>query len=300
MKKTITPTLAIILLAGCTEDNGRPGIEPGQDGLVPITTRTVSATTKAPVNTGDGFTAGIAGWESDATADYTAVPTWYNTAEITASTSPAGITLNPTRTYHADPSVKTYMAAWHPAGEPADGLVTFANTDGQVDAMTAAPVSGSARDYEGKTLAFSHPTTQIKFLVVADASLDAGTRIESITIKQAQLPVGFDLSSGTPAVTYAAAADLPVPAITPAEITATAAQAGAPVMIKPLAGNQMTLDVTTSEAHFANVVATIDDDTDFQPGKAYAITLTFRQADILLKATVTPWDYSGQGSGIIE
>ena len=24
------------------------------------------------------------------------------------------------------------------------------------------------------------------------------------------------------------------------------------------------------------------------------------QADILLKATVTPWDYSGQGSGIIE
>ena len=153
MKKTIIPALAIILLAGCTEDNGHPGIEPGQDGRVPITLSTVSATTKAPVNTGDGFTAGIAGWESDATADYTAVPTWYNTAEITASTSPAGITLNPARTYHADPSVKTYMAAWHPAGEPADGLVTFANPDGQVDAMTATPVSGSARDYEGKPLA---------------------------------------------------------------------------------------------------------------------------------------------------
>lgn len=300
MKKTIIPLLAIMVLAGCTKDDGNSGNTPTAGDLVPISLSTTSATTKAPVNTGDAFTAAIAGWESDGTPDYTATPTWYNTAEITASTSETAITLNPARTYHADNAVKTYMTAWHPAGEPTDGKVAFTNADGQVDAMTTALISGSARDYQGKTLAFTHPTTQIKFIVVADESLDAGTQIQSITIKQAQLPNGFDLTAGTPAVTYAAAADLPVPDITPAEITATGSSAGSPVMIKPFSGNTMTLDVVTSEASFTGITATIDDDTDFQPGKAYTITLTFRQSDIVLKATVTPWDYTGEGSGVIE
>ena len=69
MKKTIIPLLAIMVLAGCTKDDGNSGNTPTAGDLVPISLSTTSATTKAPVNTGDAFTAAIAGWESDGTPE---------------------------------------------------------------------------------------------------------------------------------------------------------------------------------------------------------------------------------------
>ena len=41
-------------------------------------------------------------------------------------------------------------------------------------------------------------------------------------------------------------------------------------------------------ASFENVTATVND-TDFRPGTAYTITLTFRQGGISLTAAITPW-----------
>ena len=61
----------------------------------------------------------------------------------------------------------------------------------------------------------------------------------------------------------------------------------------------MFLDVRTSAAFYENVQVIIDEDADFQPGKAYTITLTFTQEDISLKASVTEWTH-GTGSGIVE
>lgn len=198
--------------------------------------------------------------------------------------------------YHAEDNIKTYMKAWHPAGTPADGKVTFSNTDGTVDALLAGEVVGSKRDNTGKVLQFAHKTTQLKFKAVADASLAAGTTVDKITVLNAQLPTGFDLAAD--AVTYAQAASLTVPGLdTPVEITTTAADAGAPVMIQPMTGNTVTLKIETSTATFDNVVATIADDTDFKEGKAYTITLTFKQQSLNLTATVAEWT---QGSGSAE
>ena len=159
-------------------------------------------------------------------------------------------------------------------------------------------MSGSKYDAAAKQLRFEHPTTQLKFRVVAGEGLDAGTQLRSITLKGVELPTGFDLAAD--AVTYAAAADLAVPGIDGTQVIgAAAAAAGQPVMVRPVAGNRVTLDVSTSTADFPGVVATIDGDADFVPGKAYTVTLTFRQSEVALTATVTPWT-AGTGSGGIE
>ena len=57
--------------------------------------------------------------------------------------------------------------------------------------------------------------------------------------------------------------------------------------------------VETSAATFDNVVATIQDDERFKEGKAYAITLTFKQQAVGLSATVDEWT-EGSGSAEVE
>ena len=71
-------------------------------------------------------------------------------------------------------------------------------------------------------------------------------------------------------------------------------------MMKPFTGNRITLTVTTSGATYANVKATIDDDTDFIAGKAYTITLHFSGADLQVQAQVTEWVDSGTGEGNVQ
>lgn len=298
MKRTIVALLAVTAMAGCAKNGGRAETPvPGEP--VPVSlSASISAGTKAPVNEGDSFIAAIAGWESAAEVDYTQDASWYNEAAVTASEG-SSVTLNPARTYRADDAIKTHMLAWHPAGEPAGGAVSFDNK-GEVDAMVAAEVIGSARDYRNKTLVFTHPTTQLVFKLVADGTLDDGTQIRSITIKDAQIPVGFNIGAGAVNVNYASAADLSVPGIADETITPEGVTAGRPVMIKPFTGNKMNLDVVTSGGTFENVAVTIDGDENFQPGKAYEITLTFKQSEIVLRASVTPWDYSGSGAATIE
>lgn len=101
-------------------------------------------------------------------------------------------------------------------------------------------------------------------------------------------------------MTYAAVATLDVPGI-PAdkEISTTAAVVGEPVMIRPMRGNTVTLRIETSSATFERVTATIDDDTNFVEGKAYTITLTFKQQSLSLTATVAEWT-RGSGSAEVE
>lgn len=300
MKRIFTAVLALAVLAGCTKNEGKPALS---GDPVPVTLNaSLVVETKAPVDEGDRFTTAIAAWESDADVDYAAAANWYNTAEVSASSAGAPVVLDPARTYNPDNAVKTHILAWSPASDsaPDGGKVTIDNPVGEVDAMVAAEVVGSARDYQNKVLAFIHPTTQLVFKVVADATLDAGTTIKSITIKNARIPDGFSLAEGGAVVTYAGAADLAVPGIAGEVIPSGGLIVGRPVMIEPFSGNEMKLDVVTSGAEFNDVVVTIDEDADFQPGKAYEITLTFRQTGVVLKASVAPWDYSGSGAAVIE
>lgn len=293
--------LALAALVGCSKsESGNASF--GDDVHIALSagipTASIAPGSRAVVETGTAFTAGVAGWETDAAVAYGNAATWYTTANITASTAVQPVKLAASQVYNANNGIKTYMKAWYPAGAPVDGAVTFPNTDGTVDVLLAGPISGSKNDNTGKVLQFAHKSTQLKFKVVADASLVGGTTIRKISVLNAELPTGIDLTSD--AVTYAAAATLDVPGI-PAdkEISTTAAVVGEPVMIRPMSGNTVTLRIETSSATFERVTATIDDDTNFVEGKAYTITLTFKQQSLSLTATVAEWT-KGSGSAEVE
>lgn len=313
MKKTLTLLLGLAALTGCSKeetgnsDNGAPvPIELGAG--VNVVSRAVIANNDAVTN------AGIAGWEVPAvsgqpsTVDYSAQATWNTTISTTASTSPAAVTWTDQKYYNSEATTVTYLKAWYPGGtfDATNNTVTFTNTNGDQDVLLAPAISGSKSQKitSSTPLAFQHMTSQIKFSVKKGEGLAEGTKIESITIKNAQLPTGFDLAKGIDedgAVTYATAADLTVPNIDGTqEITNTNAgdPAGDAVMIKPIASKTFSVDITTSNTTYENQTVTVTTDA-VQAGYAYDITLTFGQAGIELTATVAKWQ-TAAGSAEIQ
>lgn len=313
MKKTLTLLLGLAVLTGCSKeetgnsDNGTPvPIELGAG--VNVVSRAVIANNDAVTN------AGIAGWEVPAvsgqpgTVDYSAQTTWNTTISTTASTSPVAVTWTDQKYYNSEATTVTYLKAWYPGGtfDATNSTVTFTNANGDQDVLLAPVISGSkSKKITSSTpLAFRHMTSQIKFSVKKGEGLAEGTKIESITIKNAQLPIGFDLTKGIEedgAVTYANAADLIVPNIDGTqEITNTNAgdPVGDAVMIKPIASKIFLVDITTSNTTYENKTVTVTTDA-VQAGYAYDITLTFGQAGIELTATVAEWQ-TAAGSAEIQ
>ncbi len=301
MKNLILSMLALAALAGCTKSD--PATPEVSDAPVPIRLNSgIELSTKAPVTA--SATVAIGGWEKNGAVAYTVAPTWQSTATVAVNASAAGITLDPVRYYNADNNIKSYIKGWYPAGTLSAGKVTFTNTDGSVDALLAAEISGSKNTVVNSALAFKHKTAQLVFKVEKGTGLESGTKIKSITVKNTALPTGFDLSK-TPtdagAVTWTAATALSVPNVTLAEIPTTAAVAGNPVMVQPVANNTtLKLKVETlvggNTVTFDDVTFTTDG-SKIEEGKSYTITLTFTQAEIKPKANITPWtDAAGSGT----
>lgn len=307
MKKQLIPIFVLsALLAGCSAEEDAGKALP-DDAPVPIllgSGLSMEAATKAPVNTNDLFTAGIAGWETKGTPDYTAAPTWGGddvTIDATASTAPTAVTWNPQQYYHADEDVATYMVAWHPAGtwSATNNTVTIPNTDGSADVLWASPVHGSKADKGTPlNLVFEHKTAQLNFQVVAGAGLAAGTTVESITVQSIQVPTGLKVEDGS----LIASATGNYAALTGGSVAIgnTPASAGHPLMIVPTGTSSLTVSVQTSGST-EPLVGTVTLAENMQEGKAYTITLTFTQAAIEVTSTVEAWtEVSNGGSGIIK
>ena len=311
MMKTIHKPLCLLLVAAslCACSKSESGEQlPGGEAAIRLSAGRPSASvqSKAPINSGDTFTPAVAGWESSATASYTAAPTWNTTtSEITASATAQAVTLTDQQVYNADKTIKTYMKAWSPQGTLTNGTVTFTaddsyKGDGTDDVLLSGEVSGDKSDRENKVLAFEHLTTQLKFVVKAGTGLAEDTKLTKIELKGVDVPGGIDLA--TDALTGTAKETLSVPDIDGSLVigtTETGDPAGSPLMIVPPSGTTVTLKVTTSVAEFDNIEATIDTDTKFEAGKAYTVTLTFGQKNIELSATLDEWT-SGTGSGTVE
>lgn len=298
MKRILLPLLLIAFLASCTKN-----VSSRENSIIlsaGVPTTSISIDTKAPVDGGNTFTAAVAGWEAAAGAqDYTAATTWKTTSSINASATALNITLAAPQIYNSDVATKTYMKAWYPEGTLTAGVVSFVNSDGSVDAMIAPEVIGARGDRDGKNLAFAHKTTQLKFVAKIGAGIAAGTTVNSITIKNVQIPTGFTLSDGNASFSTPAA-DLPVAGVAaPIVLTTEGVAVGNPVMIKPITGSTITLDVVSSIGTHQDIVATIDDDLNFQEGKAYTITISFTQRSIVLSSSVAEWTL-GTGSANID
>ena len=308
MKKQLIPIFVLsALLAGCSAGEETGNALP-DDAPVPIllgSGLSMETSTKAPVTTNAPFTAGIAGWETKGTPDYTAAPTWGGgdvTIDATASTStaPSAVTWNPQQYYHADEDVDTYMIAWHPAGtwNAANNTVTFPNTDGSTDVLWASPIHGTKADKDDpQNLAFEHLTAQLNFQVVEGTGLAAGTTVQEITVQGVQVPTGLKIENGT--LIAGAAADYAALTGGTGAITSTAAAVGNPLMIVPTDGNTLTVSVKTSGSADP-LTGTVTLTENMQAGKAYTITLTFTQAAIDVTSTVAEWTTVPGGAGTIK
>lgn len=308
--KTIHKPLCLLLaaasLCACSKSESGEQLSGGDAIRLSAGLPSASVQSKAAINSGDKFTPAVAGWESTAAASYTAAPTWNTTtSEITASATAQAVTLTAPQVYNANGAVKTYMKAWYPQGTLSSGTVTFTTNDsykgdGTDDVLLAGEVSGSKSDRENKVLAFEHLATQLKFVVKAGTGLAEGTKLTKIELKGVDLPSGINLA--TNALLTSSKNALSVPDIDGNLVIGTTAagdDAGSPLMIVPPTGKTVTLKVTTSAAEFDNIVATIDNDDNFQAGKAYTITLTFDQKNIELSATLAEWS-DGAGTGLVE
>ena len=306
MKRTFTLLLGLAVLAGCSQEEIGNN-ENQNDALVPIELGAgVNTLTRAAISSGDEVSqAGIAGWETDGDIDYTAKAAWNTTISTIANgQTPQTVTWdNGTRYYDSNAGITTYMKAWYPGGtfNPTDKTVAFENAKGDVDVLLAPVISGNKVNKGAKNLVFQHMTSQIKFLVKAGAGLAEHTTIKSITIKDAQLPTGFDLTKGIDddgAVTYGNAADLIIPDIDDnQEITTVATSVGDPVMIKPIDSKTFTVTIETDHATYADKTVTVSTEKVL-PGYAYDITLTFGQAGIELTATIADWEKATGGAEI--
>ena len=312
MKKLFICLSVAAALASCSNSDNNSVINPDADNLIRLTAGVPSASvtsgTKAPITTNATFEAGVAGWESAEAPSYSTAAKWTASASVKASSASQTITLNPQQVYDDETGKTTYIKAYYPAGTLNAGMVNFENLTGEIDAMLAPVVSGSKDAKITAPLAFAHRTTQLVFKVAGESGFTAGTKLEYIKVKNAELPTGFDLT--TDAVTFGTPADLEVPGIKLPLIPvnenqmATPIKVGNAVMIKPISGNKVLLDIKTAESVdakvYENVEATIDNDNDFAEGRAYTITLTFRKVGgVNLNATMAEWT-TGTGAGNVD
>lgn len=292
--------MLVAALTACHSGNGNEEGEKPVEVLLGAGTP-YAQVSKAPVENGDLFEASVGGWESSAAVDYTSQASWQSSSWIEASVNPTAIGLTPRQYYSPDNSILTYIKAWYPKGELEAGVVAFSNDSAIIDVMlTPEPAVGSKLDADGKHLQFEHLTSQIRFKVLADQSLKPGTALRYIRIKNAALPTGIDLVNNLLIATPSGTDGINVPGIGGQDtITLTPMQVGDAVMVEPLRGNSIQLDVATSEAVYEGVTAVVTD-SEFQPGTAYTITLTFRQGGISLTGSITPWkEEEGWGDIII-
>ena len=304
MKKILLPLCMLAFFVSCTNDN-----EPGT-GNAPVPIQVggsigMEATvTKAAINPDDTnpaeFQAGIAGWESDAAADYSQAPVWDTSLTLKAyKTAQSDYKESTGQYYNQDEAVTTYMKAWYPAGSLNGTTVTFPNDNGTEDAMLARSVSGNKTD-EGTVhqLNFKHMTTQIKFEAKVDANLPTGTSFNVTSLQLVKddtegvtlnVPTGFDLSKdpdADEAVVFTSKDAITMPSLSSTAITTTATRVGSEFLIKPC--DKIAVKAVASEVTYDAVV--VDAPADgFVAGTAYTVTLTFSGAQILVTATVDEW-----------
>ena len=304
MKKILLPLCMLALFVSCTNDN-----EPGT-GNAPVPIQVggsigMDATvTKAAINPDDTnpaeFQAGIAGWESDAAADYSQAPKWETSLTLKAyKTAQSDYKESTGQYYNQDEAVTTYMKAWHPAGALNGTTVTFPNDNGTEDAMLAGIVSGNKTN-EGTAhqLNFSHKTTQIKFEAKVDANLPAGTSFNVTSLQLVKdananvtldVPTGFDLSKAPDAdgaVVFTSKDAIAMSPNATVSSTTTATSISGEFLIKPC--EKIAVKAVASGVTYDAVV--VDAPTGgFVAGTAYTVTLTFSGAQILVTATVDEW-----------
>lgn len=292
--------LLAAVMSGCSssEEGGIQTIE------IKVGATVSGAITKAPVVTGDTFTAAITAFEGTVTpAAWTAAPAWQNSITLVAAETATGtsVPLNVSKVYPTTGNV--YMAAWHPEIASISGVVTFQQT-GTEDVMYGGIASGNKTVPAG-AFSFTHALTQLNFQVQASdgyLTTNPGKKISQIEVIGAAYPKTMTIADGV--VTYETVANLPVPGVTVTELTKEVTKIGEPFMVKALDG--VKIKVTYEGGTTSQEINIMDASTkallNALAGNSHLITLSFlKTGEIAIEgtATVAPWQVGASGNGTV-
>ena len=256
--------LLAVVVSGCSSS------EEGalQTAEIRVGATVSGAITKAPVVTGDTFTAAITAIEGTQTPpSWTAAVAWQNSITLVASETATGtsVPLNVSKVYPAAGNV--YMAAWHPEIASVSGVVTFQQT-GTEDVMYGGIVSGN-KDLPAGAFTFTHTLTQLNF--------------------QVQASEGY-LGAN--------------PDTAPIQLTKEVTKVGEPFMVKALDGVKVkvTYEGGTTSKEINIIDASTQAGLNALAGNSHLVTLSFlKTGEVAIEgtATVAPWQVGASGNGTV-
>ncbi|MDH6358337.1 fimbrillin family protein [Parabacteroides sp. PF5-9] len=290
---------AIAVLAGCTNDESSPA----DHNEIMVGATVYASITKAPVKTGDEFSAAITAFEGIAApTDWTVTPAWKNSVTITAAESGSPrVPLNTSKVYPATGNV--YMRGWHPNIPSVNGVVQFA-ADGKEDIMWGGEVEGN-KSNPVNAFVFTHSLTQLNFQIQATAEFLASNptkRLEKIEVLNVGLPTSMQIGNGS--VTYSNRAQFNLPGFSGSFLSTNLTKVGEPLMIQSV--NALSVKVWyTGEANGITVPILDENNNPLnaETGKSHLVTLYFKGTNeevIKATASVTPWETGAAGTGTIE
>ena len=323
--------VALALLTGCAngDEVGSPSpealkVEIRLGGSVPALIQHRSA-----ISGGQYLTSMLAGREGENLN--AAVQAWTASGSFYAnSTTGQEISIAPKQYYNDAENTHTYILGIYPSGTLQGDNVLFSRTDGEQDVMLSGWTdAGTKKDNtEPETpatpswtrpvynLAFTHRTAQVYFVAQAKANTDGSlfsgpTYVESITLRNAQVPSGVNIS--VPEVEFSAPASLSIPGVPSVGLSGMATPCGRPVMVNESA--QLVVDIVLNMdgalLAFNDVVLKDENNPESNLvtsiGQRHKVTLVFTVPEgdpegavrVNATATVEDWEEGNSGSVIL-
>lgn len=310
MKTFIFSALALGMMASCANTDVEGVVENGEPVAIRLSAGVQQnvVVSRAPITTGEKFVATVLGWEAENTVSYIADTTWMaNTNEILASATGENVVLVTPKYYNPDTKVTTYMKAYSPVGTVKDGEYTFSTNveDGTQDVLISNEVTGSRSAADVKAFEFTHPLTQLQFAVKGGEGWTSGA-VKSIALKNVKVATGVNVANNSLiAKDVASLAVSGIDATNGVAVTKVAddvagTNAGESVMIVPTTGDEIKIDITMIDGIKYEDITVTTTEATFTAGKAYTITLTFKNKNVSGTATVNEWVTGGQGSGTVQ
>ena len=212
-----------------------------------------------------------------------------------------------TQYYPADVRQKLYFYAYAPraavaAGKDALAPVASYAITGQEDILWAKNIDGIAKPSapaQPVPLNFAHKLMQVKFQVVKDASFSGKSDRDAVTsIKITKVRTSASLNLGTGVLTFAGDASATLAAYEDEQgvlVKDTPTAVPGNVMFEPQA--TFTCEITAGGVVYKDIAVTLAGDQVGQEGVSYLVTLTFKQKEIVVGATVAEWIDGGKGTG---
>lgn len=293
MRNFVLMALGAIAMASCAQnDENLLNKEPVEIRLNAEIASSVG--TRAVINPKDAVTNVQFARIDGETPDWTTIAAIELTGDITANT---GVISFATVQHYPSTGNAANLLAYYPAAKSLAAGVASMEITGTQDVMHAAPVSGTKLVPITDNIQLRHLLTQFTFVVKRDASTSADVSNVEIAINGANTT--FDMALANGALSNWATPVSTIKPMTAGVATLLGSTATSGIMLEP---GMSAIELQVSADGYAGQPITINgtDSGQFEAGKSYEITLTFKGSAIEPSAAIDEWTSGTGGSEDIQ